>query len=550
MSTPPEYERFVHTLLSPLTAIQGAIGLIRRRVATSDDPNLPALLATIERGAERLRRTCELLLRESEVEGERVRIEVALAELATAGMASRGPEAAHASPATQDSGPSAMSDGSVASNLLLIVAGEASRAQAIRAELERRGRPVLYVASSAEGLDQARKLRPALVMIDPQVDGQSEAALHILAEDPDTKNVRVAILGEASRVSSPGGPLQGVIRGDRYSIVEAGMAAAAAADLLDGAMAPGGAVGTIKRHILVVDDEPDIAALIALQFSDEGFQTTTVHSGAEALRMVREQQFDLVLLDLLLPDLDGFTVLGGLRAQPETQLTPIILVSALDSAVEKVRGLQLGADDYITKPFSAAELSARVQAAMRRSEREGGANPSTRLPGNIAIERAISQRIAQGQQFAVCYGDLDNFKAYNDSYGFLKGDAVILRTAQLLLEAVRAHGNADDFVGHIGGDDFVVITTPDRAHLICDGAIAQFDETAPLFYDAPTRAAGYISGVDRQGRAMQFPLVGISFAVVSSAWRPFSHPGEVAQRAAETKKRAKQLSGSVYLVEE
>jgi GGDEF domain-containing protein len=187
---------------------------------------------------------------------------------------------------------------------------------------------------------------------------------------------------------------------------------------------------------------------------------------------------------------------------------------------------------------------------MRRSEREGGANPSTRLPGNLAIERAITQRIAQGQPFAICYGDLDNFKAYNDSYGFLKGDAVILRTAQLLMEAVRAHGNGDDFVGHIGGDDFVLITTPDRAVAICEAAIAQFDGTAPLFYGAQARADGFISGVDRQGRPTQFPLVSISFAVVSSAWRPFSHPGEVAQRSAEAKKRAKLLPGSVYLIEQ
>jgi GGDEF domain-containing protein len=252
----------------------------------------------------------------------------------------------------------------------------------------------------------------------------------------------------------------------------------------------------------------------------------------------------------MLPDIDGFTALGGLRAQAETQLTPIILLSAINSPMEKVRGLELGADDYITKPFSAAELSARVQAAMRRSEREGGANPSTRLPGNIAIERAISQRIDHGLPFAVGYCDLDNFKAYNDRYGFLKGDAVILRTAQILLDAIRTMGNPDDFVGHIGGDDFVVISTPDRIETICSTAVARFDATAPFFYDPATRQRGFISGVDRQGRPTRFPLASITITVISSARHTFRHPGEVAQRAAEGKKRGKQIPGSLYLLHE
>jgi DNA-binding response OmpR family regulator len=370
------------------------------------------------------------------------------------------------------------------------------------------------------------------------VDPQGEPALRVLQEDPNTKGVALAVVSQDLHHAS-----------GRATLLSPATPLAQAVQQLQQALGREAVGREHLPHILVVDDEVAIARLMALQFSDEGFQTTVVHSGTDALRVAREQSFDLILLDLMLPDIDGFTALGGLRAQQETQLTPIILVSALDSPAEKVRGLQLGADDYITKPFSAAELSARVQAAMRRSEREGGANPSTRLPGNLAIERAISQRIAQEQPFAVCYGDLDNFKAYNDSYGFLKGDALIQRSAQILLEATRSHGNPDDFVGHIGGDDFVLITTPERAEPICAAMIAQFDATVPLFYDAETRARGFLSGVDRQGRLMQFPLASISFAVVSSAVRPFSHPGEVAQRAVEVKKRAKLAPGSVVLLE-
>jgi DNA-binding response OmpR family regulator len=539
----PLRDRFIHALLSPLTTLQGAASLLQRRLqGHTSDADLAALLAAIERSTMRLRSIADLLLDNATIGEGRIVIDLPLAELPRGGAApsdETGPAPAqqpyHVLPdgngdpeAAREAGP------------LLVIAAPGSAAAAVGAELRARGHQVTVAAHAAEGLDYARALRPALVLLDPEVDRHGEMVLSVLAEDPDTKGLTVALLAPEGR---PAGPFQPLI-------VPEGLAPAQAAEVLSRAVAPGGARREGRPHILIVDDEPEIANLLALQFFDEGFQTTTLHSGTEALRCAREQQFALVLLDVMLPDIDGFTVLGGLRAQPESQLTPIILVSAINSPAEKVRGLQLGADDYITKPFSAPELSARVQAAMRRSEREGGANPSTRLPGNIAIERAISQRIAQGQPFAVCYGDLDNFKAYNDSYGFLKGDAVIQRTAQLLLDAVRLHGNPDDFVGHIGGDDFVVITTPERAAALCEAAARQLDETAPLFYDAEARAHGYISGLDRQGRPTDFPLVSITFAVVSSERRPFKHPGDVAQRAAEAKKRAKLSSDRVYLAAE
>lgn len=543
MSAPPEHDLVVHALMSPLTTLQGAVGLLARRLQGHSDPSVAALLLTLERSVERLRATCELLLQNMAVEGEQIVIELPIATLPHMGM-----------PSTESStalGPGKLLQGLISSpsqqaleaertRQVLVIAGAESVAVSIGEALGRQGYEVLVVAEAAAGIDRARELRPILLLLDPEVDAQGEMALRILQEDPDTKGVTLAVLASEPQLAGATSVL----------LVDPALSAEQAAEQLGRAIGPEGTGREDRPHILIVDDEADLAALIALQFSDEGYQTTAVHSGTEVLRIVREQQFDLILLDLMLPDIDGFTALGGLRAQQETQLTPIILVSAINSPAEKVRGLQLGADDYITKPFSTAELSARVQAAMRRTEREGGANPSTRLPGNLAIERAITQRIAHAQPFVVCYGDLDNFKAYNDSYGFLKGDAVIQRSAQILLEVVRAYGNPDDFVGHIGGDDFVLITTPERVELICTAATRQFDETAPLFYDPETRARGHLSGVDRQGRPTQFPLVSITFAVVSSAKRGFSHPGEVAQRAVDAKKRAKLIPGSVYLIEE
>ena len=540
-TTPPELDHFIHALISPLTALQGTAHLLRRRLEDHPDAQVLLLLGALERNVERLRATADLLLQGTTSDGDYVRVAVPVAALRPVGETAHPLNMAHPEPLAPPSLPTGSNGTTPTVNRpVLVIAKAPSGATAIGATLRQRGYTVVEVATSTQGLDQARALHPALVLMDLQVDTQSELALQILSEDPETKAIPLAVLGHEAPQTNSYQP----------SLLDPDLAPEVLAERIEQILIPGATGREGRPHILIVDDEPDIASMIAVQFEGEGYQTTQVYSGTEVLRIVREQQFHLILLDVLLPDLNGLTVLGGLRAQPETQLTPIILVSAVNSPSEKVRGLQLGADDYITKPFSAAELSARAHAAMRRSEREGGANPSTRLPGNIAIERAISQRIAQGQPFAVCYCDIDNFKAYNDSYGFLKGDAVIQRTAQILLDAARVYGNPDDFVGHIGGDDFVVISTPDRVRAICAAATMRFDETAPLFYDPATRSRGFISGEDRQGRPATFPLVSVSIAVVSSERQPFRHPGEVAQRSIEGKKRSKLLPGSVYLIEE
>jgi CheY-like chemotaxis protein len=532
---PPELDRFIHALISPLTALQGAAGLLRRRYGANDDPRTVEVLMTLDRSAARLRVTCEQLINHATVQDQQIVIQlpVALIDLA------RPPKIAASAPlvdAQRFAVPTPAALG-----MILIIA-RSDRGEALSAELVARGVTTVKVSNAALGLDVARRERPAAIVLEYALDDQSRIAAPILREDPDTKLTPLVVLVEAADL--PRDPAR------NWLLLDAGLEPPAQAEALLQMVSQARAAERGTLQLLIVDDEPDIAELIAQQFREEGYVTTTVHNGTAALQIVRERQFDLVLLDLMLPDLDGFTVLGGLRARPETQLTPILLLSALNSPAEKVRGLQLGADDYITKPFSAAELSARLQAAMRRSEREGGANPSTRLPGNLAIERAMLQRIEQQIPFVVCYCDLDNFKAYNDAYGFLKGDAVIQRTAQVLVDAIRSHGNADDFVGHIGGDDFILISTPDRVDAVCGEIICRFDATAPLFYDLEARERGYITGVDRRGQPTSFPLLSLTIVVVSSAQRPFSHPGEIAQRSVSPKKQAKQVERSTYLIVE
>jgi len=177
------------------------------------------------------------------------------------------------------------------------------------------------------------------------------------------------------------------------------------------------------------------------------------------------------------------------------------------------------------------------------------ASPLTRLPGNIAIERALLEKIRHNENFALCYADLDDFKAYNDIYGYAKGSEIIKVTGELLHNAKRRHGGADDFVGHIGGDDFVLITAPENASVICESIIGEFDRVIPFFYSEQDRGRGYIETTDRYGVTRQFPLMSISIAVVSDVSRDILSPTEIAQVAAEIKDYVKTLPGSNYLVD-
>lgn len=178
------------------------------------------------------------------------------------------------------------------------------------------------------------------------------------------------------------------------------------------------------------------------------------------------------------------------------------------------------------------------------------ASPLTRLPGGVAIENILKKKIEQHKLFAFCLMDIDNFKSYNDHYGYAKGNKIIQNTAAIIEEAVGAHGNSDDFIGHIGGDDFVVITTPDCCAKICEAVVAKFDADTPGFYSPEDRQRAFIIGENRQGHEVRFPLASISVAVVSNQTGPLENHIQVGEIAAEIKERAKSISGSAIIIDQ
>jgi diguanylate cyclase (GGDEF)-like protein len=302
-----------------------------------------------------------------------------------------------------------------------------------------------------------------------------------------------------------------------------------------------------KKKILIIDDTEMMVKLTTDILKEKGYDVVSASNGVDGIKMVMSEKPDLVLLDVVMPGIDGFEVCKLLRKDESNNLMPIIMLTAQGNEEDKLAGLELGADDYITKPFNPRELVSRVRNTLLRIDRNRLANPLTGLPGNIEIQTEINYRIAKEMIFSVLYLDVDNFKAYNDAYGFSRGDSAIKLIADILMDNVRTFGSKNDFIGHVGGDDFVVITTPECADTLCENIIRDFDERVPELYSDQDKQSGFISTTNRKGIITRYPIMTISIAVVSNEHRVLCNHLQVGEIAAELKKKAKSITGSVYL---
>jgi diguanylate cyclase (GGDEF)-like protein len=303
----------------------------------------------------------------------------------------------------------------------------------------------------------------------------------------------------------------------------------------------------MSAKVLIADDDMEIIELIRFTLEADNYHVITAADGEEALRKTNDEHPDLVVLDVNMPKLSGFEVCEKIRENSYTCLTPVILLTSLNQAKDRITGIKLGADEYMTKPFEPFELSSRVEALLKRTREFLSANPLTGLPGNVTIETEMKRRLKEGERFSVMYADIDNFKSFNDKYGFERGDNIIRLTAVILRSAVQELGNKTDFLGNIGGDDFVVVSTRDRIDGIAGKVIANFDELIPQQYDEDVRSRGYLWGIDRQGKETRFPLMSVSLGAVVIEPGEFRHYAEIAEKSKELLKRAK-LTGKSNLV--
>ena len=305
----------------------------------------------------------------------------------------------------------------------------------------------------------------------------------------------------------------------------------------------------MKDRVLVVDDDPDIVQFVRMNLELEGYDVDTAANGLVALDRIKERVPDLVLLDVMMPEMDGLTVLSKMRRSPATASTPVVILTAKALADDRVRGLDLGADDYITKPFDLEELIARVRTVLRRAQQMRDLSPLTGLPGNFRISRQLEEKVESGDTFALVHADLDNFKAFNDHYGFMRGDSVIKFTAQVLLEAAEATSDPNAFVGHVGGDDFVAIVAPEVVETFAKTVVDRFDAGIIDFYDTADALQGYIEVADRRGERHAFPISSISLGIATNERRAIGSEWEASALASEMKEYAKRQQGSTFEID-
>jgi diguanylate cyclase (GGDEF)-like protein len=268
--------------------------------------------------------------------------------------------------------------------------------------------------------------------------------------------------------------------------------------------------------ILIVDDEPAIVELLEEHLQSEGYDTEHAFSGEEALVVLEKSTPDLVILDLMLPGMDGYEVCRLMQADSRLNHIPVIMLTARSAVPNRVLGFQRGADDYIVKPFDPDELSVRVRAQLHHLYHDS-VSELTGLPGTEAVEQKIAEvTTGAAGPWAIVYYNIANFSAYNDSYSYIEGDEMLHVAGRALRQALEREGRPGDFLGHIGGDKFVVITSPDRVQRIAQAAGQLFTDGTQDFYTPSDRVQGHMVIVDRQGALTHAPLCSLEYDAVTS----------------------------------
>lgn len=291
-----------------------------------------------------------------------------------------------------------------------------------------------------------------------------------------------------------------------------------------------------KARLLIVEDDVDIANMLRIYFTGHQYQVDIALRGSDALEKTRQSLPHLIILDIMLPDIDGFEVCRILRTNIRTSHVPIIFLTQKDERSDKLQGLELGADDYITKPFDIEELKLRVQRAATRAEQQSLTDPRSGLPSGRLIEEQL-RRIIRETDWALMDVRINHFDAFNDVYGFVAGDDVIRFTAMLMNEIVDQVGGDNDFIGHAAGESFIIICSEAAVDDIRQNLKERFTEEVLTHYNFLDREQGFITTMGDDNQVKKSPLMTLSAGVVSPTSYQFADIREITELAAEARRK-------------
>ncbi len=291
-------------------------------------------------------------------------------------------------------------------------------------------------------------------------------------------------------------------------------------------------------RILVVEDDFDISSMLQLYFRTQGYEVYVAPRGGVALEMTRQNLPNVIVLDIMLPDIDGYEVCRQLRTNLRTSHIPIIFLTQKDERNDKIQGLELGADDYITKPFDLEELRLRVRNTIKSAEVASLTSPSTGLASGRLIEQQLRE-LMRKQDWGVLYIGIDGLGAFNEVYGFVAGEEVLRFTGMLLNDVIDEMGTADDFVGHIGGDNFIIITRKELVDPLRVEIAQRFNENVGTHYDFMTRMQGHLVIKDDDGKEEHVPLMTLQVGALTIEDGPFTDIREITEAAAEARRQAR-----------
>lgn len=291
-----------------------------------------------------------------------------------------------------------------------------------------------------------------------------------------------------------------------------------------------------KARLLITEDDVDISNMLKIYFSSLGYEVDTALRGMDALEKTRHAIPHLIILDIMLPDIDGYEVCRRLRTNTRTSHIPVIFLTQRDERSDRLQGLELGADDYITKPFDIEELKLRVQGAIRRSERESLTDPRSGLPAGRLIEEQL-RRIIRETGWAYLDIRLTNFEPFNDVYGFVAGDDVIRFAGMLINETLDQLGSPNDFIGHAGGVHFVIVTNENAAPSIIQALKTRFAEEVMSQYNFMDRQQGYILAPNKSGQTEKFPFMTLAIGMVTPSQQFITDIREITELAAEARRQ-------------